>query len=140
MFTRACSEVQKLRLWWGPFIQSRTCISLKFTGEFCVITLKNMTQNLKRNWLVSSKLTWGIWQILTQALENLKNLHFNRLLLTKVYNVWAKKSVEELFLMALNIDEKFERKLTSGLENDTRNLASFQQSTFERLKIWGLMG
>ena len=42
--------------------------------------------------------------------------------------------------MALNIDEKFERKLTSGLENDTRNLASFQQSTFERLKIWGLMG
>ena len=34
---------------------------------------------------------WGIWQILTRALENLKNLHFNRLLLTKVYNVWAKK-------------------------------------------------
>ena len=26
-------------------------------------------------------------EILTQALENFKNLHFNRLLLTKVYNV-----------------------------------------------------
>ena len=26
-------------------------------------------QNLKRNWLVISKLTWGIWQILTRALE-----------------------------------------------------------------------
>ena len=50
-----------------------------------------MMQNLKRNWLVSSKLTWGIWRILTRALENLKNLHFNELLLTKVYNVWAKK-------------------------------------------------
>ena len=50
-----------------------------------------MMQNLKRNWLVSSKLTWGIWQILTRALENLKNLRFNRLLLTKVYNGWAKK-------------------------------------------------
>ena len=50
-----------------------------------------MEQNVKRNWLVSSKLTWGIWRILTRALENLKNLHFNGLLLTKVYNVWAKK-------------------------------------------------
>ena len=48
-----------------------------------------MIQNLKRNWLVSSKLTWGIWQILTRALENPKNLHFNRLLLTKVCNAWA---------------------------------------------------
>ena len=48
-------------------------------------------QKLKRNWLVSSKLTWEIWRILTRALENLKNLHFNGLLLTKVYNVWAKK-------------------------------------------------
>ena len=50
-----------------------------------------MMQNLKRTWLVSSKLTWRIWQILTKALGILKNLHFNGLLLTKVYNVLAKK-------------------------------------------------
>ena len=31
-----------------------------------------MMQNLKRTWLVSSKLAWGIWRILTRALENLK--------------------------------------------------------------------
>ena len=66
-----------------------------------------MMQNLKRNWLVSSKLTRGIWQILTRALENLKNFHFNRLHLTKVYKVWAKKSMEGLCLMALKIDAKF---------------------------------
>ena len=29
-------------------------------------------QNLKRNWLVVSKLTWRIWLILTRALESLK--------------------------------------------------------------------
>ena len=29
---------------------------------------------------------WALW-----ALECLKHLHFNGLLLTKVYNVWAKK-------------------------------------------------
>ena len=50
-----------------------------------------MMQNLKRNWLVSSRLTWGIWWILTRALKNLKILHCNRLLLTKVCNFWAKK-------------------------------------------------
>ena len=57
-----------------------------------------MEQNVKRNWLVSSKLTWGIWRILTRALENLKNLHFNGLLLTKVYNVWAKKKYRGVML------------------------------------------
>ena len=65
-----------------------------------------MIPNLNRNWLVSLKLTWGIWQILTRALENLKNLNFN---------AWAKKSIEELCLMTLKTDAKFEGKLTSVL-------------------------
>ena len=50
-----------------------------------------MTQNFKRNWLIISKLTRGIWQILTWALESLKNSHFNGLLLIKAYIFWAKK-------------------------------------------------
>ena len=50
-----------------------------------------MIRKLKRNWLVVLKLTWGISQILTQALESLKNLCFNWLLVTKVYIVWATK-------------------------------------------------
>ena len=39
--------------------------------------------------LTSSRLTCGFQQILTQAVENLKNLHFNGLFLTKVYNASA---------------------------------------------------
>ena len=39
-------------------------------------------QNLERNRLVFSKLTWGIWQILTWALESFKNFHVNGLLLS----------------------------------------------------------
>ena len=31
-------------LWWGPFIQSRKCMSLKSTGKFCVMTMKNDTK------------------------------------------------------------------------------------------------
>ena len=36
-----------------------------------------MMQNLKRNWVVVSKLAWGISQILIRPLERLKSLHFN---------------------------------------------------------------
>ena len=99
-----------------------------------------MMLKLKRNWLVGSKVTWGIWQILTQALKNLKNLHFNRLLLTKASNVWAKKSREELFLIEINIDAKFDGKMTCAFKNDMRNLAHFHQSMFGSLKIGTLMG
>ena len=99
-----------------------------------------MMQNLKRNWLVSSKLTWKIWQILNRTIENLKNLHFNGLLLTKVHEVWAKKSIDELCLMALNIDAKFEGKMTCAFKNDMRNLGQFHQSMFGSLKVGTLMG
>ena len=94
---------------------------------------------------------------------SLKNLHFNGLLLTKLYNVWAKKvqrsyvwlhsrliqslkenwllfpklskSIEELCLMALYIDAKFEGKMTCAFRNDVRNLANFHQSMFGSLKM-----
>ena len=80
-------------------------------------------------------MTWGIWQILTRVLENLKNVHFNGLLLNKVYHVWPKESIGELCLMALNTDAKFDGKLTCAFKNGMRNLANFDQSTFESLKI-----
>ena len=99
-----------------------------------------MMQKLKRNWLVSSKLTWGTWWVLTWALENLKSLHFNGLLLNKVYNVWAKKSIGKFCFMTLNIDATFERKLTCAFKNDMRNLANFNQSMFESLKLGTFMG
>ena len=86
-----------------------------------------MIKNLKRNARVRSKMTWGILRILTAALQNLKNLHFNGLLLTKVYIVWAKKSTGELYLMALKIDAKFGGKLNCAFKNDMRNLANFHR-------------
>ena len=42
--------------------------------------------------------------------------------------------------MALNIDAKFEEKMTCAFKNDMRNLANFHQSMFESLKIGTLMG
>ena len=69
--------------------------------------------------------------------QSLKNLHFNGLLLPrlyniwakKLYNVWAKKTTEDLCLMVLNIDAKFEEKLTCVFKCDMRNLVNFYQCT-----------
>ena len=35
------SKISKLGLLWCLFIQSRKCIKLEFTGEFCVMTMKD---------------------------------------------------------------------------------------------------
>ena len=59
---------------------------------------RSYVKNLKRNWLVISKLTWGIWEILPQALQSSKNFHVTWLLLSKVYIVWAKK-VQTIYLI-----------------------------------------
>ena len=58
-------------------------MSLKFTGEFCVIKMKNYTE-FEEQLISQFKIDMINLEILTQALENFKNLHFNRLLLTKV--------------------------------------------------------
>ena len=122
-FSPGHSKVSKLEFWWGTFVQSRKCMSFKFTEVLCVMTMKNdakfeeelichfkvdirnltnfdlstwkfkkcalwlapltkvynvwarkvqvsyvwwhwrLMQNLKENWPVLSKMTWGIWQI-----------------------------------------------------------------------------
>ena len=40
-FSPEQTKVSKLGLSLGPFIQSIKCMSLKFTGELCVMTMKN---------------------------------------------------------------------------------------------------
>ena len=84
------SKVSKLGLWWGLFTQYRKCMSLKFTEELCIMTIKNDAK-FEEELTSRFKIDTANWQILTRALECLKNLHFDGLLLTKVYNVWANK-------------------------------------------------
>ena len=144
-----------------------------------------MIQKLKRKWLVVLKFTWGTSQILTRALESLKNLCFNWLLLTKVYIIWATKVqrsylsekltfglkkdlsklvispdhlkvsklglwwdpfvqsgkgmtlkfTEELCVMAMKNNAKFEEELTCHFKTDIRNLTNFDSSTWKSKKI-----
>ena len=40
-FSPEHSVVSKLGLWWDPFVQSWKSMSLKFTADLCVMTMKN---------------------------------------------------------------------------------------------------
>ena len=62
------------------------------------------------------------WQISTQALDNLKNLHFNGLLLTKVY-VWTKKKYSGV------IFDRTEDWCKIWRKTDLKNLANFHLQT-----------
>ena len=48
-------------------------------------------QNLKKNWLVIWKMTWGIWQIFIRTTLKSQNWYFHGILLSKVENAWAIK-------------------------------------------------
>ena len=56
------------------------------------------------------------------------------------YIMFELKSAEILCLMVLNIDAKFEGKLTCAFKNDMKNLANFHHSIFESLKIGSFIG
>ena len=52
-------KVSKLEHWWDPFVQSRKGMTLKFTEELCVMTMKNNAK-FEEELTFISKLTWGI--------------------------------------------------------------------------------
>ena len=121
------SKVSKMFALMGSFLSKVYTVWTKKVQRSFLSSHWRVTQNLEGNWLVVSKLTWQIWQVLTPALNSLKNFHFNELFLTNVYNVWSTKSTDELCLIRLKTDAKFQGKHTFTFKNDMRNLASFHR-------------
>ena len=80
-------------------------MSLKFTGELCIMTMKNDAK-FEEKLTCQLKIDMRNLTNLNQVLDNLKNSHFNGLLLTKVYNVYAKKSIVKLFFDCAFFDSK----------------------------------
>ena len=104
----------------------------KSTEELCVITLKNdakfeeeLTCALKK-W----REQFGAFWCSTQ------NFHVNGLLLTKVYNAWA-KTVQRIYVSLYWNQCKFWRKMTCDFINDMRNLVNFTKA-LKDLKICAL--
>ena len=85
-----------------------------------------MMKNLKRNWLVVSKLTPQFDKFWP------KHLNVSKICILKgcfwpKYIMFELKCTEELCLMSLKIDVKFEGKLTYPFQNDMTNLAKFHR-------------
>ena len=95
-----------------------------------------MVQNLEKNWPVVSKLTWGILQILTRVLESLKDFHFNALLLTKVYIVWAKNVNRSYLSWHWRVTQNLERNRLAVLKQTWGIDLPFQSWHDELGKFW----
>ena len=96
-------KVSKLGLRCDPFVEGRKGLTLKFTEDLCAMTMKNNSK-------CEEELTCHFktdMRNLTKFDSNARKCKKN----VKVY-VWAKKSTEELCLMALKIDAKFAGKVT----------------------------
>ena len=74
-----------------PFVQSRKCMSLRFTEKLCFMTVKNDTkteEELTCHFKIDMR---SFTNLLIWALGSLKNFCFNWLDVTKLYIVWAAK-------------------------------------------------
>ena len=83
-------KVSKLGIWWHHFVRSWKFMSLKLTGQLCVMLMKNNAK-IEEELTFQFKIDIGISQSLTWVLESFKNVQFKGLLLTKEYNLCAKK-------------------------------------------------
>ena len=86
-------------------------MSLKSTEELCVMTMKNDAK-FEEELTCQLKIDMRNLTNVDPSTQISQKLDFNGLLLTKLYNVRAKESIEELRLITLKIDVKFEGKLT----------------------------
>ena len=89
-YSKFFPEHSKLGFWWDALIHTWKSMSLKSTVELSIMNMKNYAK-FEEEKTCLSKLTWGIWRIVTRALESFKSFYFNELLLSKVYIVQAKK-------------------------------------------------
>ena len=119
-------KVSKLGLSWHPFVQSWKCMSLKFTGELCFMTMKNDAK-------IEEELTC---QFKTD-LRNLTNFHLSTWLKCIMFEL---KKYRGVMFAGTEYWCKIWRKTACAFKNDMRNLASFHLSTFESLKIGTFTG
>ena len=97
---------------------------------------------------------WKIWRGIDLLFQNwhkeFDEFWFENLKVSKIYTLtrcfWPKyimfelTSTQEVCLIVLNIDAKFEGKLTRAFKNDMRNLANCQQSMLESLNTGTFIG
>ena len=113
----------------GFFYPKWKMSELKIYKKFFCHDIKNDAK-LEVEFTFVSKLTWGLWWILAWALENLNNLLFNGMPLTKLYYVRVKK-VQRSYVWKHLILMQNLKKTDFCFMNVARNLGNFPQSTWK---------
>ena len=93
-----------------------------------------LMQNLMKNWLFLSKITWGIWEIFTRALESLKIWTLMRCFIQS-RKCMTLKFTGELFVMTMKSDAKLEEELTCRFKTEMRNMTNFDRGTQKSQKF-----
>ena len=88
---------------------------------------------------ISRRTDLWIWQILTRALESLKNFHFNGFILSKGYIVWTKKYRGVIF-HATEEGCKIWRGIVLSFENWHKEFNKFWPEHWKVSKNFTLMG
>ena len=95
-------------------------------------------QNLKKNWLVVWKVTWGIWKVFTRALKVSKlGLWWDPLIQNR--KRMSLRSTEELCVMTMKKNAKLEEELTCHFKIVMRNLNEFWSKHLKISKSFILM-
>ena len=112
----------KVQIWWNFMWTVEILKFCTLTGSFCPNHIKfqlkkvqksylswhwRVMQSSKKNWLVVSNMTGGIWWIFTQPLKSLKT-SFRWTLFVQSVQGLSYKYTEELSFMTLNSETKFE--------------------------------
>ena len=90
-----------------------------------------LIQNLKENWLVLPKMTWGILQIFTRPHSKVWNFGFLLGPFIQNRKCLSLKFKEELCVMKMKNDSKIEVNLTCRFKIDMKNLMIFHPSTWK---------
>ena len=85
------------------------------------------------------KMTWRTFWILMREVASLKVCTLMFSTFVESILCLSRKGTEELCVITLSNDEKFEDEMTCGLKNDMRNLSNVDP-TLRSLKICSLMG
>ena len=87
-FDTSARKSQKFSFWWAPFEQSIYCLSKKSTDELSLMKLKSDAKS-------EEKLTYCLENDMRnfanfyQSTQKYQNWNFDKMLLSKVENVWA---------------------------------------------------
>ena len=121
-------NVSKVFTLMGPFRAKYVLFEPRKVQRSCLSWNRKGIVNLKRNGIVVSKLTYGIWQVLAWILES-PSLKFLTLMgsFSAKYIFFKLKKFRGVIFH--HIFAKCEEKLTCCLQNDVKNLANFHQST-----------